>query len=169
MKTSDIKVNTLISFNYKKTHPKQDRLFYVTEVDSTSIAGQEFSDIRAPVKKFLTAHIVNLALVPSAKLPIEAEDYAYEIFANILKEDEDDIKMEQVFGELVGYVNPHSKVLNGAIEYYSSYVEFSYGGKSIRLVVNANGIIDLDKEDNYPNKELRTPQELAQYILTSLS
>lgn len=165
MKVSDIKPNTLILFNYKKSHPKEDRLFYVSKVDSTTITGKEFSDIGVPTKKFLTAHIVNLSLVPSAKLPIEAEDYAYEIFANILKEDENSIRMEEVFGELVGYACPKPKRIGGRVDSYANSLSLNINNKAIRLFITDNEV----KLAEYPYTILNTPQELAQYILTSLS
>ena len=164
MKTSDIKVNTLISFNYKKTHPKKDRLFYVTKIEANTILGVEFSDRGSPLKKFLTAHITNLALVPSAKLPIEAEDYAYEIFANIFKEYEENIRMEEVGGELVGYVTPSKKSLTGSTS--SNTFNLTYNNKSISLIINSDGIREYGNSNNLMFK---TPHELAQYILTNLS
>lgn len=165
MKTSDIKPNTLIAFNYKKTHPKEDRLFYVTKVEANCIVGNEFSDIGAPIKKFLLAHIINLALVPSAKLPIEAEDYAPEIFENMLQEDEDTIKVQKVHGELIGYVPPASIKITGAVDSYSDSITLRYKGKSLRLFLDDINV----KDASAPNKVLRSPQELAQYILTKLS
>lgn len=164
MKTSDIKPNTLISFNYKKSHPKEDRLFYVSKVDSTSITGTDLSYLGVTIKKFLTAHIVNLTLIPSAKLPIEAKDYAYEIFANMLQEDECDIIHQEIFGELIGYVEPKNPILFGHVSYIDKSVTFNFKEKDVKLRASSDGILSMTN-----GTKLKTPQELAQYILTNLS
>lgn len=163
MKTSEIKPNTLIQFNYKKSHPKEDRLFYVTKVELTTIIGYEFSDIGNPTKKFLLAHIVNLELVPSAKLPIEAENYAYEIFAEMLNADEGNVTFVEIHGELIGYVNPKVLTLSGTMRPFSNCLDFNYDGKEVRLYLKGNCVEDIG------GNQFKNPQELAQYILTRLS
>ena len=163
MKTSEIKPNTLIRFNYKKSHPKEDRLFYVTKVEPTTITGYEFSDIGNPTKKFLVAHIVNLELVPSAKLPIEAESYAYEIFADMLNEDEAHVTFVEIHGELIGYAKPELHYLSGIMRPFSNCLDLNYRGKEVRLYLKGNCL------EGVAGNVFNTPQELAQYILTRLS
>lgn len=168
MKTSEIKPNTLIQFNYKKSHPKEDRLFYVTKVEPTTITGYEFSYMGNSTKKFLVAHILNLELVPSAKLPIEAANYANEIFAKILDVNSEDITYEEIHGELIGYVNPKPQAISCIMRPFSNCLDFNYGDKEVRLYLKGNCLAISAVEDLEGN-QFKTPQELAQYILTRLS
>lgn len=109
-------VGDFISFRYTKSHPNKDRLLYITEHDGFMTKGLELEDNGTyddgTYKKFFTSNMVNVKQIGGAKLPVQAIDYAEEIFAKMLGVSEEDLKIFEVrHVGLIGVVSPKIKPL----------------------------------------------------------